>query len=47
MRRVAQAWACREPARAMSDCLNSFTNAAALEAMKVKWIADGKPRLVG
>lgn len=44
-RLLSVAWACREQAKDMNDCLHKHTSDEVLADMKVRWAKAGKPSI--
>jgi len=44
-RTISIAWACRESANAMNDCLHQHTDDTALDELKTRWGSAGRPSI--
>ncbi|ACO65367.1 predicted protein [Micromonas commoda] len=44
-RTISIAWACRDTAAAMNDCLHQHTNDTSLDELKQRWVKAGRPSI--
>ena len=44
-RTINIAWACRDTAAAMNDCLHQHTNDISLDELKQRWVKAGRPSI--